>query len=462
MYINSNHIRVTELIQNISNPDFEFFSEILRTSEQNITLYIRDIYKYIFPNTTTFKKNSMVESIKENKNLISLLKSEQEITKEERICFIIFSLLLKKEVNLSELSDFLSVTRRSLNYDILEIKELLSEGNLEILSFNSKGVKLIGPEENILRIFQAFLLKIIIEMEEIPEKIQKIYIEYLEQRGYDKILKDSKEIISKMSLNKYFHIDTIFSTFVLSFINSEGEQLTLKNLSNHNELYVYFKEHFSLEETEVFFNAIQNNIFGDFPLRKIQSLILFLKLSNGSLYIQDPEIIEKSQELKEFFKERLQISFNDDKELMFYIGRMVFFSLKAHPVGLKDFSFLSLNIGSNLNKELIDIFLELRKKYDNINFSETLNLYFYLTDMREHKEKSSSHVYLLYKNIPEQMFEIIKNRLNKIYSINLLGFVDINSAESHLETAKTDCFVVLESLNYINSEIEVRHLPFPL
>ncbi|MGL6169971.1 MAG: helix-turn-helix domain-containing protein [Fusobacteriaceae bacterium] len=462
MYINSNHIRVTKLIQTISNPDLNFFSELLKTSEQNTTLYIRDVYKYISPNCTTFKKNIMLKSIRENKNLIDLLKKEQEITKEERICFIIFSLFLKREVNLSELANFLSVTRRSLNYDILEIKKVLNQSNLEILSLNSKGVKLIGHEDDILRIFHAFLFKIVIELQETPEKIKKIYNDYLKKRDYSKILKDSKTIISKMSLNKYFHIDIIFSTFILSFINYEIDQLTLKNLSDHHELYLYFKNDFSLEETEIFFNAIQNNIFGDFPLSKIHSLILFLKLSNGSLYLNDPEIQKKYSELKDFFKDKLKIVSSEDEQYMFYLGRIVFFTTKAHSTELKDLSFLSLNIGNNLSEELIDIFLELRKTYKNINFSELLNLYFYITDARNHKEKFTSDIYLLYKNIPEQMFQIIKNRLNKIYSINLLGFVDINIAGHHLKTNKTDCFIILETFDYTNPEIEVRYLPFPL
>lgn len=462
MYINSNHIRIVKLIQNISNINLEFMGEILNTGEHNVILYIRTVYKFLYPESETFKRDEMIEAIKTCPGLVETLKKQQEITKEERISFIIFSLLLKEELNLSEVANFFSVTRRSLNNDIQEVKEMLSRWNLGVESLNFKGVKVIGDRQIRRKLFNNYIYKAKIELNELPEMLQEIYSEFFESMNYEKLLEESKKFISFMDLDRFFHINDIYATFAIAFADPHSKERKIRDIENHEEFHTLSKESFSLEYSQKLFSSLKETVFGNFPVEFIRDLVLFIKMSSGELYMNDPDIMERTSQIKEYIGKKMNLAISGMGEYDFHISRMIFFSMSSFDIKLKDFNFLFLNINETISKEIIEIYLYLRKEMYNASFSVILNLYLHLSGLRDYKEKDTSRIYLLYKIIPAQMFPILQRRLQKIYGITILGFVDIAKIDSFLEESEADSFVVLEKFIYKNPEVEIRYLPFPL
>lgn len=462
MYINSNHIRVVKLLQSISNPNLEFVGEILNIGESNVIQYIRSIYKYINPKATTFKKQEMIESIVKERELVEKLQKYQEVTKEERQVYIIFSLLVKKDLNLTDLAEFFSITRRSLNNDILEIKGLLERWEIEILSDNFKGIRLIGKEDTIKKLLNNFLYKNIIELEELPKVLKDIYGKYFEDKNYKELTEESKKFITEMGMNRYFNIQDIYATFALTFVEPMENTLKIKELSTPEEFHILCRDSFDEEYSRKLFHSLKNTYFGNFSVYDIQNLILFVKMSNGDLYMRDEGILERAKKFKTYIENKMGINIINSEEYDFHVTRMIFFSQTSFDIKLKDFTFLALNLNSAINSELMEIYLYLRTEMYNANFVSVLNLYLYLSYQREQRVEEDSKNYLLYKNIPDHLLSIVTDKVERQHGIKIIDTVDFDSVDFFLKESTPDNFIVLEKFEYDSSKVNVRYLPFPL
>ncbi|MGL5726092.1 hypothetical protein, partial [Cetobacterium sp.] len=94
MYITSDHIQLFKILQVTEN--IKIIEKILNLSPGKINTYRKEILGYSLED----------------------LKSAQHIKKEERINFIIISLLKKRKINLTKIATQLDVTRRIINMDL--------------------------------------------------------------------------------------------------------------------------------------------------------------------------------------------------------------------------------------------------------------------------------------------------------------------------------------------------------
>lgn len=462
MYINSNHLRVVKLLQGISNPNLQFIGELLNIGESNVIQYIKTVYKYIETGSSSFKKQEMIDAVRKEKNLVDTLREFQEITKEERQVYIIFSLLLYREVNLTEFAELFAVTRRSLNNDIIEIKEIFANRQLEILSDNFKGIRLIGKEDTITKLLNNFLYKIWIELEELPKILQDIYKKYYEKKNYPYLLEESDKFISEMQLNRYFNIQHIYGTFAMTFIDPDKNTLKIKDLASHEEFYTFSKESFNEEYSKKLFQSLKNSYFGNFSVYEMQLLMMFIKVSNGDFYLRDEEILEEAEEYRRYFQDKMEIDLQDNEEFNFHITRMIYFSKSNFDLKLKDFTFLSLNLNNAINDELMEIYLYLKSKMSSVGFTLTMSMFFYLSYLKENKREEKKESYLLYKSIPENIINMVVNKLERQHGLKIMGTVNFNRLNSFMESEKPDNFIILEKFIYENSRIDITYLPFPL
>lgn len=462
MYINSNHLRVVKLLQGIADPNIQFISKLLGIGESNVIQYIKTVYSFIEPNSTSFRKQEMIEVIRSDKSLVERLRKFQEITKEERQVYIIFSLFQKREINLIEFADLFSITRRSLNNDILEIKEMLSSRQLEILSDNFKGIRLIGKDDTIMKIFNNFIYKIRIELEELPELFQKIYKDYFKEKNYEFLREEAEKFISEMGLNRYFNAQDIYATFALTFIDLEKDTFRIKDLSSYEEFYTFCKDSFSEEYSKKLFYSLKNSYLGNFSIYDIRNLILFIKTSNGDLYISNHDLLEKTDEIRPHIEEILNINLKGVEYYVFHMTRMLFFSQSSFDLKIKDFTFLSLNVEGTLSDELITLYLYLKNHVHNVGFSLVLNMYMYLSYLRENAGFPNQKTYLLYENIPENLVPIIINKIKKQYGLKIIGSVNLNRVDNFIEEINPESFIILEKFTYDNPSINVKYLAFPI
>ncbi|MGX6592792.1 helix-turn-helix domain-containing protein [Cetobacterium ceti] len=90
---------------------------------------------------------------------------EYEISSSERFYYILWSLTLEREINLTQLAHKFDLNRTSLNLDMKKIKVLLKKYNLGIVSLPWKGIHIDGSSENIHIFSIKLLFKFLLERE---------------------------------------------------------------------------------------------------------------------------------------------------------------------------------------------------------------------------------------------------------------------------------------------------------
>ena len=109
----------------------DFFSITNRTVANNIKT-IKNFLKS--NNLNSLVENNGVYYIKnKDSSLISHLISKEIITVEERKEYIILKLLTDNLITLNPIAEELGITRRALNYDMIDIKEFFSKKNIELV-----------------------------------------------------------------------------------------------------------------------------------------------------------------------------------------------------------------------------------------------------------------------------------------------------------------------------------------
>ena len=149
----------------------DFFSITNRTVANNIKT-IKNFLKS--NNLNSLVENNGVYYIKnKDSSLISHLISKEIITVEERKEYIILKLLTDNLITLNPIAEELGITRRALNYDMIDIKEFFSQKNIELVPVAGKGVTLVGKEADMRQLLSQFIEKLLIKKGNINKIFQK-------------------------------------------------------------------------------------------------------------------------------------------------------------------------------------------------------------------------------------------------------------------------------------------------
>ncbi|MGL5189853.1 MAG: hypothetical protein ACRC7S_09425, partial [Cetobacterium sp.] len=174
MYINSRHIRIAKFLINIEDLDFNTLKKILNISISTLNAYLKDI-EYILTGKNSSKSNKEIASlIKSKANTIWLLKTNQNITKLEKIDFLMLMFLCKEKVNLTEAATLLDINRRSINYYLDEVNARLNKNNLYLINKNSSGLLLNGDLNAKKNLIFGYTYKLLIEKNELPKNLRTI------------------------------------------------------------------------------------------------------------------------------------------------------------------------------------------------------------------------------------------------------------------------------------------------
>mgnify|MGYP002095476885 FL=1 len=58
---------------------------------------------------------------------------------------------------MNPIAEELGITRRALNYDMIDIKEFFSKKNIELVPVAGKGVTLVGKEADMRQLLSQFI-----------------------------------------------------------------------------------------------------------------------------------------------------------------------------------------------------------------------------------------------------------------------------------------------------------------
>ncbi|MGL5595376.1 MAG: HTH domain-containing protein, partial [Cetobacterium sp.] len=171
-------------------------SEILSISEFKIKRYIKDLECLV--------EEESIENIHNKLNsipkIIEKLRKKQSLTPEERQMYVILKFLKTDTINLSQISEEIGVTRRTLTNDLNELKEILEKFHLEIKNLTRYGIVLEGKESDKRSFFKLYLIKIFIEQRYLPKIFDIIFLEFEHLKREYKIHKLIKEMFGFMNI----------------------------------------------------------------------------------------------------------------------------------------------------------------------------------------------------------------------------------------------------------------------
>lgn len=247
--ISSNHLKLIKILKFIENQDYEFLEFFLKV--ENIKSEIKSVYKVLFPQKKNKKMNIMIEDLCNDSSLTLKLKKIQTSLKEERKFFLILELLIKKSLNLEESAKILQVTRRTLNYDLIDIKEKLLKFNLKIDSQIGKGIFLYGNEIDIRKASFHYFYKFLIEVKFLPRLfIDKFSDFFYNFDDYLVLNMFIDKLIKQCKVDVFFNTRELLHSFYLSF--------KCENLQSDLDVdQSYFSEIFKEKELENFFEILK-------------------------------------------------------------------------------------------------------------------------------------------------------------------------------------------------------------
>ncbi|MGL4866040.1 MAG: helix-turn-helix domain-containing protein [Cetobacterium sp.] len=163
------------------------------------------------------KKENFFFINKEDNLKIKVLLSYAPLSLIERMDYILLKFFFNEELKISESFLELDVTRRTINNDLKKIKKHLKEYNINFLSSTSKGVFLVGKENDIRMLFIKYLAKYLIQKNNCHDLFSQLM-----NNAFSKVhLKEANELISNLSikLNVVLPIEYYYNLIALILIN---------------------------------------------------------------------------------------------------------------------------------------------------------------------------------------------------------------------------------------------------
>lgn len=275
-------------------------AEILSISEFKIKRYIKDLECLV--------EEESIENIHNRLNnmpkLIEKLRKKQSLTPEERQMYVILKFLKTDTINLSQISEEIGVTRRTLTNDLNELKEILEKFNLEIKNLTRYGIVLEGKESDKRGFFKLYLIKIFIEQRYLPKIFDIIFVEFEQLKREYKIHKLIKEMFNFMEIpdNSFAFLNLEVKSYIAILRQSYKDfsiDVDLKDMKEDMKFMEFLK---------------RNSFYSNFEINQIVDTSR--KKYRGNLIKLYPDKAKEAKKLIKYVEEKMGTNINVNSELL--------------------------------------------------------------------------------------------------------------------------------------------------
>ena len=454
MILTKRSLKIINLLLTGNRFTIEELAKFFSVTNRTITNNVRAIEKF-FSNFDIFIEEHGSYCIKpKDFKVVMRLISQEGITSEERKEYIILKLLLNNMVTLNPIADELGITRRTLNYDMLEIKEFFAQREIELIPAAGKGIILKGREKAIRTLLSRFVTKLLLKkgaMNKFLEKILKKLDTQYDIASIEKVVTEiCKEIALNLSPESYHFVIAV----IIASRSREGfsDESLRMNKARFSDKYMVLKEKIlsskvlALNEYDTYIvahillNYDTDTYRGKFPLKK------------------------EVNELLETLKMKLNIDFPVDKSLLM----MLSYSLK-----LADFK-AEYNIQVNQKKdffisescqEIFYIVEDFTKIYfrdlnkDDILFITVLIKHYILkTEIVKTRNK---HILVIDDSPKYFLGTLVKENLKDMYKIENATIISSYEVDRYFEeNPSPDLILTLGNININRNHIPIIKLEF--
>ena len=451
---NTKHLRVLKLLYFTNGENLDFIESVLEVSRPNLNNYLKEIHSLIPEKEKTGKMDIIIKDVIEKKELLNLIRDKHTVSKEDRIFFLILKLLIDSTLNLDSLSDFLKISRRTLNADLKNMREDLAIFELKIESQAGRGIFLEGEKINKKRALCCYIYKYFVEEEFLPEIFKSNFSSIKIDPEIGKhLMDDIEKIMANSNFDMFFYNRVLLLSFYISFkyikfedCKEEYPYNTLEFTLNDRFCFeTYFDRTLSKEELPDFYNFLHNSLFKHISFDDIGSFLNILKICRGNFIEENIFLDDHLLNWRKIIKNSLNMDLTSqqEEELTNHITRLGFSSKQKHYLTVYELHFLNLNMNSHTANSCIALYKEFKKYYWNISFMDVMVIYFVLNSPIKTKNKK---ITILYKTIPKYMLENMKEKLEHKYNITILDFVNIHFFEEYKKHNKVKTIGIFADL----------------
>ena len=298
MFLNKKSLHILSLFFSLNRFSYSDLEKILHIKKRSIDNNINTINDFL----TAYK----IEGIQKIKDLFFIKPCTINRIKEilqfaplsvtERKEYLLLQLFFENTINLNDNTDKIQTTRRTLNYDLKDIKDYLESKNLKVESISGKGIFLDGDERVIRELFATHLTKYLIN-------------------------KNINHNLFSDLINNYFHEDTIEfnKNFVLRLLNGISVTLMPEDfykivaillISPHRKNIATFENEY-LPKEKIISHKFYDKTVNFLNSRGLDTLTPYeLDSVIETLFYLDPKTYESLDECTELFIKRIEETFD--------------------------------------------------------------------------------------------------------------------------------------------------------
>ncbi|MBC2851608.1 HTH domain-containing protein [Cetobacterium sp. 8H] len=425
-------------------------ADILNISEFKTKRYLKDL-EYLFDGDSI---ENIHNKISKTPKIIDKLRKKQSFTPEERRMYIILKLLKLDIINLSQISEKIGVTRRTLTNDLNELKEILEKFSLEIKNLTRYGIILEGKESDKRDFFKLYLIKIFLEQKYLPEIFDEFFIEFYKLKETYKVYSLIKNIFKLTNLpNNTFVSLNIESITYISILRTEFQDSStdkkldedtenkwielvdfLKKTSLYSDFDIYLLIEFSMKK-------FKTNLLKMYPKKAIEAINLIK-------YIEDKLRVE-IKITKELLNRILLITIVMDYKQSFNINEFYIFNNSIGEAYLVPYKKIA---------DLLKKYFGQLDSFDLANLTMTLLNVVYLDIKKEIDQlKEIAVVYkFLHKNLIIDLCEDVGLK-SDVNSYHLVSAFDL---EAFLKENNPKVILTFEDLDFSKYHINDRLVEF--
>lgn len=421
-------LQIMKKLLNNQNLDLKEISKFFRISPTQVKNHIVCIDKFLqISMDSRIKKENDKYSIINYGKISNYLDTLPIITSERstRIDYILVKLIIERQINLTEISTTLDVTKITIYSDMKCVKKILKVFNLSIISFKWKGTELIGKEKEIFRFSIEFFTKILsldfcennlyssITNYKLGEYL-KNYISIGQVNLYRLFV---KEIVLDFEYTPdFYQFNSFVATLIYSLVcENYTEELNSLKLGIPNEIFNKYRK-----------IVEKNKVYNQIGLKKLNPFICILS-SNDKTFFYSKNIFDNLINLSCFINEiqnLFNIKFSLDEKI--YINTLLTTSIFKKRYFLSDYLFLDME---KFDDKFYEFKIIVNKYYLELYDEDIHQLYNYLIDIKnkiELEEKNLKKVILVDKSMNLWLGEKLKKLL-----IQNFNFIIVNVRAYH-------------------------------
>lgn len=457
MNITSIHFKILSCLL-INNYSINELSEILSMSIFKIRRYTTDL-GYLLKEESI---SAMHEKLKKNPQILDEMRSIQIFTAEERRSYLVLRFLESNIINLTTISEDISITRRTLANDIVNLKKELEIFNLKIVSYNSYGVFLEGLEKDKRRFFELYFIKMFIEKSYLPNEFQEFFI---------KLKKIKKEFQITEIINQIYQIYEECGILRHTYISLHIEVLSYLAIIRKN-----FEDK-SLEEIEYTtlnyktknrenLNLLLNNIaiFSTYEKENIKDFCL--KRNRKYFFETNKEQVLEIENFMKFLNKKLRMEIKLEEDLIIRLTTIITVMKFKKLFNITDIYFINNQVVEDYLIQFKTISNLIKKYYTNIDsFDNTILSIIFLNEVNkeiEKKIKKLNNIVVIYNFLSIGFIVDIFKEFGFEELLSNIKFISYRDIDDYIPINNVNGIIMFENIKLDQKYKKIKRVSFTL